>query len=93
MLSVTNKPIVLSVIKLSVIKLSVIKLSVIKLSVIKLSVIKLSVIMLSVVMLNIVMLNVGAACPRPHLSVDEEDSQVPGYRDAFHDVFCFSGNS
>jgi hypothetical protein len=50
-------------------------------------------IVLSVVTLSVIMLNVRAPYPRPHLSVDEEDSQVPGYRDAFHDVFCFSGNS
>jgi hypothetical protein len=54
MLSVANKPFMVSVIMLSVITLSVIMLSVIMLSVIMLSVITLSVIMLSVIILNVV---------------------------------------
>jgi len=58
MLSVTNKPFMLSVIMLSVIMLSVIMLSVIMLSVIVLSVIMLSVIVLIVITLSVIMLSV-----------------------------------
>jgi hypothetical protein len=57
MLSVTNKPFMLSVVLLNVVMLNVVMLNVIMLNVFILNVVMLNVVMLSVVMLNVVMLN------------------------------------